>query len=100
MNRALSAIHPGEILREEFLKPMDISAGFVANACGVPRSRIERLVKELTPITADTALRLGAFFGTTAQFWLNMQAQYELESANRKAIIKGIKPFIQLAAAQ
>lgn len=97
MRNPLGPIHPGEILSEEFLKPMDISAGFVAKSCKVPRSRIERLVKGLTPVTADTALRLAAFFGTSASLWLGMQAQYELDVAKRRSKIKDIKPFLAAA---
>lgn len=71
-------IHPGEILREEFLVPLNLSAGALAKRVSVPRTRIERIVKEETPITPDTALRLSRVLGTTAQFWMNMQATYDL----------------------
>jgi addiction module HigA family antidote len=82
MARKLPAIHPGEILREEFLGPMKLTAYAVAKAIGVPRTRIERLAREDTPITADTALRLSRYFGTTAAFWMGLQAQYDLETAS------------------
>ena len=81
MTTKLAPIHPGEALREEFLLPMGLSAGMVARALGVPRTRIERLVKETVDLTPDTALRLARFFGTTPQFWLNLQTRYALESA-------------------
>jgi len=81
MTEKLAPIHPGEILREEFLTPMELSAGMVARALGVPRTRIERLVKESVDLTPDTALRLAKFFGTSAEFWLNLQTRYALESA-------------------
>src|SRR5437763_16801148 len=81
MTKKLAPVHPGEILREEFLRPMDISAYAVARAIGVPRTRIERLAREETPITADTALRLAKYFGTTAAFWMGLQAQHDLEQA-------------------
>ena len=81
MTRKLPAIHPGEILREEYLAPMKLSPYAVAKAIGVPRTRIERLVREETPVTADTALRLSRYFGTTAGFWMGMQSQYDLEIA-------------------
>ena len=73
------AIHPGEILREEYLVPLDMSAGALAKALHVPRTRIERLVAEQTSITPDTALRLGKFFSTAPEFWMNMQTGYDLK---------------------
>lgn len=81
MAKSLAPVHPGEVLREEFLKPLKLTAYAVAAALGVPRTRIERLAREETPVTADTALRLGKFFNTTPAFWMNMQAQYDLEKA-------------------
>lgn len=81
MTRKLSALHPGEVLREEFMKPLGVSAYAIAADCHVPRTRIERLANEEVGITADTALRLAKLFGTTPEFWLNLQAQYELETA-------------------
>ena len=80
MAKKLSPIHPGEILREEFLKPMALTPYALAAAISVPRTRIERLAREETPVTADTALRLGKYFGTSAAFWMNMQAQFDLET--------------------
>jgi antitoxin HigA-1 len=77
--KKLPPVHPGEVLREEFLRPMNLSAYAVARAVGVPRTRIERLSNEQTPMTADTALRLGRYFGTTAAFWMGIQTQYDLE---------------------
>ena len=61
--------------------PMRLTPYAVARACGVPRTRIERLAREETPVTADTALRLAKYFGTTPAFWMGMQAQYDLERA-------------------
>ncbi len=84
MAKTLAPIHPGEVLREEFLKPLKLTPYAVASALGVPRTRIERLSREETPVTADTALRLGKFFKTTPAFWMNMQAQYDLEVAEDK----------------
>jgi addiction module HigA family antidote len=77
----LRPIHPGEVLREDFLVPMRLTPYAVARACGVPRTRIERLARGESPVTADTALRLGRYFGTTAAFWMGMQAQFDLETA-------------------
>jgi addiction module HigA family antidote len=77
---ALKPVHPGEILREEFIGPLGLTAGKVARAVGVPRTRIERLVKEEVDLTPDTALRLARLFGTTPQFWLNLQTRFALET--------------------
>jgi antitoxin HigA-1 len=81
MTEKLDPVHPGEVLREDFLVPMKLSASAVARALGVPRTRIERLASCKTSVTADTALRLAKYFGTTAAFWMGMQTQYDLESA-------------------
>jgi len=83
--KRLPPVHPGEVLREEFLVPLRLTPYAVAKACGVPRTRIERLAREETPVTADTALRLARYFGTTAEFWMGMQAQYDLERAEDEA---------------
>src|ERR1700712_3025825 len=74
-------VHPGEILREEFLVPLKLTPYAVAAALHVPRTRIERIAREEKPMTADTALRLGKFFKTGAAFWMNMQARFDLETA-------------------
>jgi addiction module HigA family antidote len=78
----LPPLHPGEILREEFLVPLNLSPYAVAKACGVPRTRIERIAREELGITADTALRLGRYFGIEPQFWLNLQNRYDLATAS------------------
>jgi antitoxin HigA-1 len=88
MTKKLAPVHPGEVLREEFLKPLKLTPYAVAAAIDVPRTRVERLVREETPVTADTALRLGKFFKTTAAFWMNMQAQFDLETAEDKLASK------------
>ena len=94
MGKKLAPVHPGEVLREDFLGPMKLSPYAVARACGVPRTRIERLVREETPVTADTALRLAKYFGTTPAFWMGMQAQHDLERAEDQvsAEIRRIEP--------
>ena len=74
----LPPIHPGEILREEYLAPLGLKPYTLAKKLKVPRTRIERLVSEQTPVTPDTALRLAKFFGSTPQFWLNMQSSYDV----------------------
>jgi antitoxin HigA-1 len=77
----LPPIHPGEILREEFLSPLGMPAHQLAMALRVPATRINDIVNEKRGITADTALRLSRYFGTTSRFWMNMQASWELEVA-------------------
>ena len=77
-------MHPGEVLREEFLLPLGLSAGALAKACGVPRTRIERIASEETAITADTALRLGKALGTSAQLWPNLQNEFDVRTAKRQ----------------
>jgi addiction module HigA family antidote len=81
--RRLPPLHVGEVLREEFLAPLKLSPYGIAKALGVPRTRIERLIREETALTADTALRLSRYFGTTAEFWMNLQTGYELDCAMR-----------------
>jgi len=85
MAKKLPPMHPGEVLREEFLIPLDLSAGALAKACGLPRTRIERIAAEQTGISADTALRLSKALGMTPQFWLNLQTEYDLRVALRQA---------------
>ena len=77
----LPPIHPGEILREEFLTPLCMSPHELSMALRVPATRINDIVNEKRGITADTALRLARYFGTTSRFWMNMQASWELEVA-------------------
>jgi len=79
--RDFPPVHPGEILLEEFLKPMGISQYRLAESIRVPARRINEIVLGKRGITADTALRLSRFFGNSAQFWMNLQTRYELESA-------------------
>ena len=79
MNKQLPPIHPGEILMEEFLEPMKISQYRLAKDINVPPRRINEIVHGKRSITADTALRLGRFFGMSPQFWLNLQTRYDLE---------------------
>lgn len=91
----LPPIHPGEILREEFLAPLGMSAHELALALRVPATRINDIVNEKRGITADTALRLSRYFGTTPRFWMNMQASWELEVAEDelgKAVRREVLP--------
>jgi addiction module HigA family antidote len=88
--------HPGEHLREEFLPDYGLTAGSLAKAMGLrDRTRIERLVREAQPVTPDTALRLARVFGTSADFWMNLQAQHDLSAAAIKSrrALKSIKPL-------
>lgn len=100
MTKKLDPVHPGEVLREDFLVPLNLSAGALARAVGVPRTRIERLVNGQTALTADTALRLARAFGTTAAFWMGLQAQYDLECAEDElgGGLKKITPILPKAA--
>lgn len=77
-------VHPGAILREEFLLPLGLTAYGVARTLGVPRTRIERLAREEAPVSADTALRLGRYFGTGPEFWMNLQTNFDLATAAAK----------------
>lgn len=79
MKKALRPVHPGEVLFEEFLKPMNISQNRLALNIGVPARRINEVVLGKRSISADSALRLARFFGTSAEFWLGLQAQYDLD---------------------
>ena len=98
MAKKLPPLHPGEVLREEFLVPLGLSPGALAKAMGVPRTRVERIAAESTGITADTALRLSKALGTSAQVWLNLQNRYDVETAER-AIGKQINKIKRVTAA-
>ena len=98
MAKKLLPMHPGEVLREEFLVPLDLSAGALARTMGLPRTRIERIVAEEVGISADTALRLGKALGTTPQLWLNLQSDYDLQMAELQ-IGKALAKIAPVAAA-
>ena len=99
MRRKIPLAHPGEILFEDFLKPMGISQYRLARAIGVSPRRINEIVLGKRGITADTALRLGAFFGTDAQSWLNRQSHYDMEMAREslQGFLSTIEP-VRVAA--
>lgn len=100
MTKKLPPMHPGEVLREEFLVPLKLSAGALASKMNLPRTRIERIAAEAVGITADTALLLGKALGTTPQLWLNLQNDYDLQIAQReigKKLAK-IEPVVANAA--
>ena len=101
MTKLLDEIHPGEVLLEDFMKPMGISARQLAADIDVSPSRISELVNGNRPITADTALRLGLFFGMESRFWLNLQSEYDIRMAEREtkaAIAPRIRVFHPVAA--
>jgi addiction module HigA family antidote len=79
----LANVHPGEVLLEEFLRPMGITAYRLAKETGVPQTRISQVIRGKRGVSAETALRLARFFGTTAQFWLGLQNDYDLEESER-----------------
>jgi len=101
MAKKLAPLHPGEVLREEFLVPLKLSAGALATTCGLPRTRIERIAAETNGITADTALRPGKALGTSAELWMNLQNHYDVEVARREIGKKldKIEPIITPTAA-
>ena len=95
--KKLPNIHPGEVLLEEFLKPLDISQNRLARAIGVPPRRINEIVHGKRAVTADTAIRLARALGTSEQFWMGLQSDYDLEEA-RKAAKSTLKKVENIAA--
>jgi addiction module HigA family antidote len=85
MAKLLSPVHPGEVLKEEFMVPLDLSANRLARALRVPANRVSAIVNGERGVTADTALRLAKALGTTPDFWLNLQKQYDLDCARDAA---------------
>lgn len=101
MSITMRPIHPGEILREEFLLPLGLSANALAMALRVPAPRVNDIAREKRGITADTALRLARYFGTSAEFWLGLQADYDLkiaEATNGEKIVREVMPAERAAA--
>jgi addiction module HigA family antidote len=96
----LANIHPGEVLQEEFLKPLEVSAYKLSKDIGIPQTRISEILKGRRRITADTALRLSYYFGTTPKFWLGLQDDYDLEEEERakKSEFENIKRLENNAA--
>ncbi|MBR4490238.1 HigA family addiction module antidote protein [bacterium] len=92
----LANIHPGEVLKEEFLVPMNISAYRLAKEINIPQTRISEIIHGKRSITADTAIRFSKFFGTTAEFWLNLQNLYDLEEEekNHASEFESIKMYV------
>jgi addiction module HigA family antidote len=98
--KKLKNTHPGEILSEEFLAPMNLTAYRLAKNIGIPQTRISGILKGKRGISADTALRLSKYFGNSAKFWLGLQADYDLEEEhyNKHAQLLIIKPYRDKAA--
>jgi addiction module antidote protein, HigA family len=82
--KLLPPVHPGEILREEFMRPLELSSNALARAIGVTPARVNDIANEKRGITADSALRLGRYLGTTPDMWMNLQKRFELETARRE----------------
>jgi antitoxin HigA-1 len=101
MPRKLTPIHPGEVLAEEILKPLNMSVNQLAKALAVDTARLNEIVRGRRGITADTALRLARYLGTTAEFWVNLQKSYELRiarQAKEKEIERLVRPRSEAAA--
>ena len=96
--KRLAPVHPGDVLKHEYLEPLDMSVYALAQSLAVPRSRMNEIVQGHRAVTAETALRLGRFFGTSADFWLGLQAAYDLEVA-RLAVGERVKIEVQPHAA-
>jgi len=99
--KKLDEIHPGEILTEEFLKPMGLTGARLASDIDVPTSRISEIINRKRPITVDTAMRLGVYFKMEPRFWLNLQSEYDVRMAERELIpeIKSrIRPLVLVPA--
>lgn len=95
--RKLANVHPGEILKQEFLKPLQITAYRLSKDLHIPQTRVSEIVKGNRRITADTALRLSKYFGNSAKFWLGLQDDYDIEEQRdeKEADLKEIKQFNQ-----
>ncbi len=100
MKNGMRPIHPGEVLREEYLTPLSVSANRFAKAIGVPANRVSAILAEERGITADTALRLAKALRTTPGFWMNLQVSYDLRVAEKAtaSAVKKIEPLAELSA--
>lgn len=87
-------MHPGEVLKELYLKPLGMGAIAIARRLGVPRTRIERLVKGTTSMTPDTALRLARAFNTTPAYWMNLQTNFDMAAARKQVDVSRIEPLV------
>lgn len=100
MSKKLKNIHPGEILLEEFLIPLEISAYRLSKDIGIPQTRVSEIIKGNRRITADTALRLSKYFGNSAKFWLGLQDDFDIEEEknHKKTALNAIKHYTRNAA--
>ena len=94
MSLLQNPMHPGEVLKELYLTPLEMSAPALAKRLGVPRTRIERLVKGETRMTPDTALRLSKAFGTTAAYWMTIQVNYDVTTIKDEVDVSDIEPLV------
>ena len=97
MKSRIKNIHPGEVLLEEFLIPMEISAYRLSKDIGIPQTRVSEILKGRRRLTADTCLRLSRYFGNTAQFWMGLQSEYDIEEAQNRlkaALLRIKKPGV------
>lgn len=96
IKNGMRPVHPGEILREEYLKPLELSANALSHALHVSPPRINDIVRERRGVTADTAMRLARFFDTTPHFWMNLQSEYDIRIAEKdsaRKIIREVRPY-------
>jgi addiction module HigA family antidote len=98
--KLMAPVHPGEILREDFMKPMNLTANKLALDLHIPATRIAEIVHERRRITADTALRLARYFNTNPEFWLNLQNFYDLEVSRRSGTLSEIERHVQPVSAE
>jgi len=100
MSKTIKNIHPGEVLFEEFLTPLEITAYRLSKEIGIPQTRISEIIKGNRRITADTALRLSKFFGNSAKFWLGLQDDFDIEEekTNKENELNSIKQYVHTAA--
>lgn len=94
MSLLKNPMHPGEVLKELYLDPLDLGPIALARRLGVPRTRIERLVKGTTGMTPDTALRLARAFGTTPAYWMNLQTNFDMAAVMEDVDVSGIEPLV------
>ena len=97
IKNGMRPIHPGEILREDFLKPLGLSVNALANGLKVPPTRMNEIVRERRRVTADTSLRLARYFETTERFWLNLQTEYDLrrtQISSAKRVDSEVSPYV------
>ena len=100
MPKVLPPVHPGEVLLEEFMRPLNISVNAMARELHIPVSRVSKIVNGERGVTPDTAMRAARYFGTSAEFWMNLQSRYDLLTArtNEKTIRQQVRPLEKAVA--